>query len=322
MAKAPWVNFRPEIKVLDCSIRDGGLINDHMFEDGLVHAVYQTCVDAGIDMMEIGYKADKKIFAPDKYGCWKHCNEDDVRRIVGDNDTDLKIAVMADAEKTDYHNDILPKDQSPIDIIRVATYITQIPIAVDMVKDAYDKGYEVHINLMALSTVQDRELDEALEIFAQTPATTFAIVDSFGSLYPEQVRDYANRFLKAIEGTDKQVAIHAHNNQQLAFGNTIEAIVAGVNRIDATMAGIGRGAGNCPMELLISFLRNPKFNLRPILKCLEDYYVPLRQKIEWGALVPYLITAHFNQHPRSAIQIRAGDDKDKYVDFYDHWTEA
>lgn len=322
MTKAPWVNFRPEIKVLDCSIRDGGLVNDHMFKDDLVKAVYETCVEAGIDVMEIGYKGDKKIFAPDKYGVWKHCCEDDVRRIVGDNDTDLKIAVMADAEKTDYHTDILPKDQSAIDVIRVATYITQIPIAMDMVKDAHDKGYEAHINLMALSTVQDRELDEALEIFAQSPATTLAIVDSFGTLYPEQVRDYARRFLKAVEGTDKQVAMHAHNNQQLAFANSIEAIIAGVNRIDATMAGIGRGAGNCPMELLISFLRNPKFNLRPILKCLQDYYVPLRKEIEWGTLVPYLITAHFNQHPRSAIQLRASEAKDNFVDFYDHCEEA
>lgn len=322
MAKAPWVNFRPEIKVLDCSIRDGGLINSHMFEDGLVKAVYETCVEAGIDIMEIGYKGDQKIFAPDKFGCWKYCKEDDIRRIVGDNDTDLKIAVMADAEKTDYHTDILPKDQSPIDVIRVATYITQVPIAVDMVKDAHDKGYETHINLMALSTVQDNELDEALEIFAQTPATTLAIVDSFGTLYPEQIRDYAQRFLKAVEGTGKQIAIHAHNNQQLAFANTIEAIVAGVNSLDATMAGIGRGAGNCPMELLIGLLRNPKFKLRPILKCLEEHYVDLRKEIEWGALVPYLITAHLNQHPRSAIEVLESPDRDKFVDFYDKRSEA
>ena len=320
--KAPWVSYRPEIKVLDCTIRDGGLVNDHLFEDDLVRAVYQTCVEAGIDVMEIGYKADKKIFTPGKYGVWKHSDENDVRRIVGDNDTNLKIACMADAEKTDYHHDILPKDQSPIDIIRVATYITQIPVAVDMINDAHDKGYEAHVNLMALSTVQDRELDEALDIFAQSPATTLAIVDSFGTFFPEQIRDYAQRFLKAVEGTNKQVAIHAHNNQQLAFANTIEAIIAGVNRIDATMSGMGRGAGNCPMELLLSFLRNPKFNLRPVLKCLQDYFIPLREKVEWGALVPYLITAHFNQHPRSAIQLRASDDKDNYVDFYDHWNET
>ncbi len=322
MANAPWVNFRPEIKVLDCSIRDGGLINNHLFDDSLVKGVYQACVAAGVDVMEIGYKADKKIFSPDEYGAWKFCSEDDVRKIVGDNDTDLKISVMADAEKCDYKNDIGPKDRSVIDVIRVATYISQIPIAMDMVKHAHDNGYEAHINLMALSTVQDRELDEALEIFAGSPATTLAIVDSYGSLFPLQVRDYAKRFLNAIEGTDKEVAIHAHNNLQLAFGNTIEAIVAGVNRVDATMNGIGRGAGNCSMELLISLLRNPKYNLRPILECLENHFVPLQESIEWGALIPYLITGHFNQHPRSAIQQRASDKKDDYVDFYDHWNEV
>ena len=278
--KAPWVNYRPEIKVLDCSVRDGGLINDHYFEDSLVKAVYEACVAAGVDYMEMGYKADQKIFAPDKYGAWKHCKEDDLRRMVGDNDTSLKLSVMADAEKTDYHHDIVAKDQSVIDMVRVATYIHQVPFAVDMAKDAHDKGYEVSINLMALSTVQDGELEEALEIFSQTPASTVVIVDSFGSLYTEQIRNYVQRFSKAIDGTDKEIGIHTHNNQQLAFGNTIEAIVAGVNRIDATMNGIGRGAGNCPLELLISFLRNPKFNLRPIIQCIQDHFLPLREKIE------------------------------------------
>ena len=250
MKKAPWVNYRPEIKVLDCTIRDGGLINGHIFEDKLVKAVYETCVAAGVDYMEIGYKNDKKIFAPDKHGSWKYCDEDDIRRIVEDNDTGLKISAMADAEKSNYKHDILPKEQSVLDMIRVATYIHQIPTAVDMIKDAKDKGYEVTVNLMALSTVQDKELAEALDIFVETPVDVIVIVDSYGSLYSEQIRDYAKRYLKAAKGAGKEVGIHAHNNQQLAFGNTIEAIVMGVNRLDATINGIGRGAGNCPLELL------------------------------------------------------------------------
>jgi 4-hydroxy 2-oxovalerate aldolase len=109
---APWVTYRPEIKVLDCTIRDGGLVNDHMFDDGLVKAVYEACIEAGIDYMEVGYKASKKLFAPSKFGAWKYCDEDDVRRIVGENDSPLKLAAMTDAEKTDYHTDVLPKEQS------------------------------------------------------------------------------------------------------------------------------------------------------------------------------------------------------------------
>jgi len=322
MAKAPWVTFRPEIKVLDCTIRDGGLINGHMFEDKLVKAVYDTCVVAGIDYMEIGYKNDKKIFAPDTHGSWKYCDEDDIRRIVEDNDSNLKLSAMADAEKSNYKQDILPKKDSVLDLIRVATYIHQIPTALNMVKDAKDKGYEVSVNLMALSIVKDRELDEALDLFADCEADVVVIVDSFGSMYSEQIRHYARKYLKAVKGTGKEVGIHAHNNQQLAFGNTIEAIVCGVNRLDATISGIGRGAGNCPMENLLSFLRNPKFNLRAVLQCIEEHFLPLSKELEWGALIPYLITAYFNQHPRSAMELRAGDKKDNYVEFYDHWNEA
>jgi 4-hydroxy 2-oxovalerate aldolase len=251
---APWITYRPELKVLDCTIRDGGLINDHMFDDDLVKAVYQSCLDAGLDYMELGYKASKKLFAPSKFGDWKYCDEDDIRRVVGENDTPLKLAAMCDAEKTDYETDVLPAEQSVLDVIRVATYVHQIPVAVEMIKDAHDKGYEVTCNLMAVSVVQDAELDQALEVLAETPASTIVVVDSFGALYSEQIEMLVKKYLKALEGTGKEVGIHAHNNQQLGFANTIEAIIHGANRIDATAAGIGRGAGNCPMELLIGFL--------------------------------------------------------------------
>lgn len=318
MNKAPWIDFRPEIKVLDCTVRDGGLINNHWFEDGFVKAVYDACLASGIDYMELGYKGDKKIFAPDKYGDWKYCDEETLRRALGDNESDMKLSVMADAERCDYHSDIPPKDESIIDLIRVATYIHQVPTAIDMVKDAHDKGYEVSLNLMALSLVQERELEEALELFAESEADVLVIVDSFGVFYSEQIRDYAKRFLKAAKASGKEVGIHAHNNLQLAFANTIEGIIQGVNRLDATMNGIGRGAGNCPLELLLSFLRNPKFHIRPVLQCLQDHFVPLREKMEWGYIVPYMITAHFNQHPRAAIELRASDQRDQFVEFYDH----
>ena len=315
--KAPWITYRPELKVLDCTIRDGGLINDHRWDDGFVRAVYMACVDAGIDYMEIGYKGSQRIFAQDKFGNWKHCREDDIRRIVGDAPTNLKLSVMADAGKTDYREDILPKEKSALSLIRVACYVYQIPEAVDMIKDATDKGYETTCNLMAVSTVQEAELDQALEVLAQTPASTIVVVDSNGALYSEQIEILVKKYQAALEGTGKEVGIHAHNNLQLAFANTIEAIIHGSNRIDATMGGLGRGAGNCPMELLLGFLRNPKFDLRPVLRLLEEQIVGLSRQVEWGPLVPYNITGQLNQHPRAAIVQRAGPDKDRYVDFYD-----
>ena len=320
-AKGTWVTFRPEIKVLDCTIRDGGLINEHFFEDKFVKAVYLALAEAGVDYAELGYKGSKKIYSPTTNGPWKYCDEDVIRRIVGENPTDLKLSVMADAERTDYHTDILPKEKSVIDLIRVATYIHQIPTALDMVKDAHDKGYEVALQLMAVSAVSDRDLKDALPAIAQAPISALYLVDSFGALYSEQIRDYVQIYLKAVEGTGIQVGIHAHNNQQLAYANTIEALVVGANRLDATINGMGRGAGNCPTELLIGFLKNPKFHLRPILKVIGDEFWPLRDKMEWGYQLPYMLTGQLNQHPRAAIKWRAGDKPDDIVGFYDQLME-
>jgi 4-hydroxy 2-oxovalerate aldolase len=316
-SSAPWVTYVPELKVLDCTVRDGGLINDHRFGDDFVRAVYDACVASGIDYMEIGYKASRSVFAPARYGDWKFCTEEQMRRIVGDNPSDLKLAAMADAGKTDWRTDIAPKSESVLDMIRVACYIHQIPEALDMIADAADKGYEVCCNIMAISTVQDAEIDQALELLRDSEAGTVVVVDSFGSLNPEQVRLLVDRYRKALDGTGKEVGIHAHNNMQLAFANTIEAIIHGATRVDGTMAGLGRGAGNCPMELLLGLLRNPKFRIRPVWDLIQNHLLPLQRALDWGPSPQYNITGQMNQHPRAAIEARAGDLKDRPLEFYD-----
>jgi len=316
-----WIGYRPEIKIFDCTVRDGGLMNDHFFDDTFVKAVYQTCVEAGVDYMELGYKGDKQIFSPTKSGPWKFCDEDALRRIVGDNKTTLKLAVMADAERTDYHRDILPKSKSVIDMIRVATYIHQIPTAIDMIKDAHDKGYETTVNLMAISVVGEKELDAALDVLIRTPVGTIYLVDSFGSLYGEQIQQYVKKYLGYARSAGKQVGIHCHNNQQLAYANTITALIEGANMLDATIDGMGRGAGNCGLELLLGFLHNPKFHLRPVLNCIQKTVRPLREKMNWGFEIPYMITGQLNQHPRSAIKFQAGANPGDFVGFYDNIEE-
>jgi len=312
-----WVSYRPEIKILDCTIRDGGLMNNHLFDDKTVKAVYTACVDSGIDYMEMGYINSKRLFAPDKHGAWKFCTEDDVRRIVGENKTSLKLSAMADAEKSDYREDILPKDKSVLSMIRVAAYIHQIPLALDMIKDAHDKGYETTINLMSVSVVKEQELDKALELLANSEVETLYIVDSFGAMYNEQVRLLLDKFLGYAQSKGKQVGMHAHNNQQLAFANTIEAIIGGANMLDSSMAGLGRGAGNCPTELLIGFLHNPKFHLRPVLHCIQHNLEPMREKLKWGYDIPYMITGQMNQHPRSAMEFNEGKERGNIVKFFD-----
>ena len=316
-----WISYRPEIKVLDATIRDGGLMNNHQFDDEVVRAVYHACVEAGIDYMEVGYINSRKIFAPAEHGPWKYSGEEDIRRIVGENDTPLKLSAMADAEKSDYKEDILPCEESVLDLIRIATYIHQIPLALDMIKDAHDKGYETSVNLMAVSVVQERELDEALAMLAESDVDIIAVVDSFGALYSEEVHALVEKYNRYAKPRGKEVGIHCHNNQQLAFANTIEAVVKGANVLDASMAGMGRGAGNCQMELLLSFLHNPKFRIRPVLKCIQEHIEPMREKLMWGYDFPYMITGVLNQHPRSAIAFNATKERENIVKFFDEMEQ-
>ena len=314
--KGELISYRPDIKVVDCTIRDGGLVNNFYFDDEFVRNLYTANVAAGVEYMEFGYKASQEIFDVKEFGKRKFCDEQDIRDIVGDNNTDLKISVMADVGRTDYKKDIIPKTDSVIDMIRIATYINTIPAAIEMIHYCAEMGYETTINIMAVSTAAESELDLALDLLAQSEVGTIYLVDSYGSLYPEQIRRLADKYLKVAEKYGKKVGIHAHNNQQLAFANTIEACAFGVSYLDATMSGMGRGAGNCNMELLLGFLRNPKYSLNPVLKFLQNQMLPLKKTgLVWGCDVQYMLTGQQNQHPRTAIAFTA-EQREDYAAFY------
>lgn len=309
--KGDLLSVRPDIRVVDATIRDGGLCNDFRFEDKFIKDLYNANVKAGVDYMEFGYKASKEIFNENDFGKWKFCNDADIRKIVGENKTKLKIAVMADVGRTDFEKDIIPKKESPINLIRIATYINAIPAAVEMIEDCTKKGYETTINIMAVSKANTEDIVTALDILGKSPVNAFYIVDSYGALYPEQSRRLANLYCEMADKYHKSVGIHAHNNQQLAFANTIEAMTQGVSYLDATVDGMGRGAGNCSLELLLGFLKNPKYKVNPILKIIEEYTHKFKKEgVKWGYDIPYMLTGQYNTHPRPAISFVKEDRAD------------
>ncbi|MBU1043475.1 MAG: aldolase catalytic domain-containing protein [Candidatus Omnitrophica bacterium] len=310
--------YRPEIKVLDCTIRDGGLINNHDFEDALVRETYKALSEAGVDYMEIGYKNSRKMFSQKDFGKWKFCDDDDIRKITDGIDSKMKISVMADVGRVDM-DDIKPASESPVDMIRVASYAKNVDKAISMVNEFSEKGYETTINIMAVSRTLDSEMTEALhQLEEECKAEVIYVVDSYGALYQESTELLVKKFKRILKS--KEVGIHAHNNQQLGFSNTIESIIHGANYLDATVYGIGRAAGNCPLELLIGFLKNPKFDIRPVLDLISDQFIPLRDKIEWGYIIPYAITGMLDEHPRTAMAMRKTDKKENYRAFYDSFS--
>jgi 4-hydroxy 2-oxovalerate aldolase len=191
-----------------------------------------------------------------------------------------------------------------------------------MIDDAKNKGYEVSCNIMAISTSQEADIRSALDMLASSPVDIIYLVDSFGSLYPEQIKRLSNLYKEYTQKSGKILGMHAHNNQQLAFANTIEALDNGVDWLDATYAGMGRGAGNCPMENLLGLFSNTKYDIFPALQFTESHMEPLKEAgLQWGYDTPYLLTGIHNQHPRSAISYIKSGRKD-IAKFYTEITES
>ncbi|MCC8073039.1 MAG: aldolase catalytic domain-containing protein [Clostridiales bacterium] len=314
--KGNLMSVRTDVKVLDATIRDGGLCNNFEFTDEFVTELYKTNIKSGVDYMEFGYRASKNLFDPKKFGKWKFCDEADIRSIVGDNISDMKISVMADVGRCDFKEDFIPKSESVIDMVRVACYIHQIPAAIEMIEHFHSLGYETTCNIMAISQANTEQVEEALEMLGNSNVDVVYLVDSYGSLYPESAANLAKKYLEMGEKYGKAVGFHAHNNQNLAFANTIETLSYGVSYLDATASGMGRGAGNCAMELLLGFLKNPKYNLYSLLTFLENYIIPLKESgVVWGYDVQYMLTGQLNRHPREAMAFTA-ENRHDYCEFY------
>jgi 4-hydroxy 2-oxovalerate aldolase len=304
--------YKKDIKVLDCTVRDGGLMNNWQFSDQFVKSIYDNLVEAGVDYMEIGYKSSESAFSRDTVGPWKFTNEADIRRIVGKGEPKIKLSAMADIGRIAFE-DILPKSESLLSMIRVACYAHQMDKAIALAHHCMDKGYEVTINLMAVSKVNEHDLDEALAAAAKSRVSIFYLVDSFGSMHCESIESLMKKYKEAMP--DKEIGIHAHNNMQLAVSNTITSLMNGATMLDSTLLGMGRGAGNCPTEVLVAFLKNPKYRLLPLFKAIQEEILPWQQKIDWGYHIPYLITGAMNEHPRSAMAWMDSVNKNDFVSF-------
>ena len=317
------MGYREQIRVMDATLRDGGLVNDFFFTDEFVKDLYATNIAAGVDYMEMGYKASKKLFDVKKFGKWKFSDDEAIVKLLGDEivgnvEKKIKLAAMADVGRCDFKEDIHERANSPLDVIRVACYVHQMPAAIEIIEDAKKKGYEVTCNIMAISTAQEGDIKVALEMLGKSPVDVIYIVDSFGSIFPEQMARVVDTYKESADKYGKKLGIHAHDNQRLAFANTIEAVGDGVDWLDATYNSMGRGAGNCAMENLLGLLRNPKYNIYPVLQFIEKHMLKLKEEgVVWGYDLQYLITGLLNQHPRAAITFT----KEKRSDYTTFYTE-
>ncbi len=288
---------RRRIKVLDCTIRDGGICNAWAFSDELVRRTFHALSESGIDYMEIGYQTAEGVFDRQEVGPWRFCDEEDLARVVEPGR--IKLATMVDVGRIDAKV-IPPCSDTVIDVVRIATYAHQMDEALVLLDHCLEQGYETFLNVMAVSVLEPDEVDDFLKQVAGSGVHNVALVDSFGALFPYHVRYLVHKYMNYL-GEGIRVGVHFHNNQQQAFANSIVAIDEGVDFVDATVHGMGRGAGNCPLELLLFYLDNHRYDVRPVLE-LVAAYADLRDDLRWGYHLPYAITGYYNIHPRTGIE--------------------
>ena len=304
------------VKVLDCTIRDGGLVNGWDFSEEFVGNVYRKLSAAGVDYMEIGYKNSSQLISVPHAGPWAFLDEDLLRRTIGEK-THTKLSALVDIGRVD-ETSIVPRAESYIDLIRVACYIKDVDKAIELATKFNHMGYETSVNIMAVSHARENDLNEALERLNASPVDLVYIVDSYGSLLASDIEYLAAKFEKFAP--DKTLGIHTHNNLQMAFSNTLTACGHGVTFVDTSIYGMGRAAGNCPTELFIGHSNDPRHDVRPLLDIIEHKFIPLRERVEWGYLIPYAITGMLDEHPRTAMALRGSPDKDRYLAYYEKLT--
>jgi 4-hydroxy 2-oxovalerate aldolase len=286
--------MKKTVRIIDCTIRDGGHLNKWQFEDRLVQASYFAASRSQVDYFEIGYRNDLNISNLGKYG---YCRDKEIARLFKSL-TNCRLLCMIDAGKySGYKIANRGKSRIPFTGIRVAAYPHEAKQAINLIEQVYDKGYEVFLNLMASSEWTSENFETITRWPKKHILEAVYFADSFGSYVMSDIGAFIN---KLRNYGFKNIGFHSHNNVQMAFANTIYAIEKGIDYVDASIYGMGRGAGNLPIEILLSYLaktRYKEYNVAPYLDVIERFYLALFDKYKWGYSLEALMSGIKNIHP-------------------------
>lgn len=290
------------IKVLDCTLRDGGYVNNWDFGLTLSQKFLKNIDNACIEYAEIGflkdseYNQEKTVF-----------NEiEQIKNVIPRNfKHNFKIVAMIVYGKFNV-NKIVPKTQDVVlDAIRVTFKKNEIESVFDYLEKIKLAGYQLFVNPTNVESYSDEELLNLIKKVNMLNPYGFSIVDTNGVL---KENDLLRLYHLINHNLKKDIALcfHSHNNLQLSFSNAQCLIKSCHNRelvIDSTVFGMGRGAGNLCTELLTQYLNdnyNANYNIIPILKIIDEQINPIFAKTPWGYSVPYYLAATNHCHPNYA----------------------
>lgn len=302
----------PDLKILDCTLRDGGYYNDWDFSESLARDLFSGLAHARVDIIEVGYKSPvREGFS----GLYRYCVEPMLRDMLPPERPEL--AFMLDAKEflasggpdlSLLERTVGPREGSLFSWCRLATTAQALEPTLRLARLLSELGYQVAVNIMSASTLQAERVHEIGRMVGDAPISALYFADSYGSLTPS---DTAHLIRQAREAFPGAIGVHMHDNLGLAFPNTLAAIEAGATFIDATVAGMGRGAGNLRLEQLLLFLyfRHGVRHLDPsaLIAPLQRHFMPLQQEYQWGWDFNYMLSGLREIHPSYCQHLKADE---------------
>lgn len=291
------------IQILDCTLRDGGYINDFNFGHRGIAKIIAQLTNSGIDIIETGFLEDGDY----NDECSIYNSVEQISCLLPkDRKKSMYVAMACYGEYNIAH--LSDYDGNSIDGIRVTFHYNEIDDALEYCRKIQDKGYKVFIQPVGTSSYTDEQLLTLIKKVNEMRPYAFYLVDTLGLMHKEEVL----RFFYLINhnlAKGIHVGFHSHNNLQLSFSNCQALVSVESDRtisLDSSVYGMGRGAGNLNTELIASYMNehcNKNYEIEPLLEIVDEYIVKIKQEHEWGYSVPYYLAAINGCHPNYAAYL-------------------
>lgn len=284
-------------KLLDCTLRDGAYLLDKKFGDETIRGIVNGLTKARVDYIEVGF------FQDDGFGEGKTVfkNSADVKRFIPTDKNGCEFTVLADFSRYSVNN-LDEHDSESIDAIRECFFKEERFEAIKVCKTIKEKGYKLFIQPVDILGYSDIELIELLKLVNEVEPYCLSIVDTFGSMYPEDL----HRVFELIHHNLHPsccIGFHSHNNMQMSNALSQEFLRMTLGKrevvVDGTIAGMGRGAGNTPTELVAQYMvskLNYSYDIDVLLDIIDDYMDNIRTRCTWGYSTQYFVAGCYGAH--------------------------
>lgn len=297
-----------KVHLLDCTLRDGGYVNDWMFGEDTIKGFCQKIANTGIEFLEVGFLKGKE-YNPDKA---VFPTVADFVPMITPKKEGLKYVGMLDMSAPVELDSIPPYDGTSIDGIRVIFKKDKIEEAYTYCERIQELGYFISVNFVSTDAYEDEEFIEGLKKFNKLNPFAISLVDTFGLFKRKQ---FLRMCYLADHNLNESVtlAYHAHNNLQQAFGNAEALVELNLKRdvlVDACIFGMGRGAGNLNLELFAEYMNenyDTDYKIEPMLEIMDEYLADIYREKFWGYSLPLYLSATIGCHPNYAIYLAEKD---------------